>query len=334
MAEKEQKPLRVLCVWRKDVGGFKDDDYRILSQAFDVTLLLFRFSLPCLWKLFFLMRKQDVAYAWFANVWAFFMTAFAKIWGVKTVIVTGGYDVANVPEIDYGLPRRKILRHFARFALKRADLTLPFSKSALGDLRRFVRPKRAEVLYCGCKVSAEEKPSGKRKNQVVTAGLIGRSSSRRKGHFEFLETARQLPDGSFLLVGKAKDETLGELKRKAPPNVEFTGFLDDDRYERVYMESKVYLQLSRHEGFGVSVVEAMLRGCTPVVSASGSLPEIVGSAGEVLESWDPRQIAETIRKVLEKPGPNREAIARAREFSLDRRARELIPLIRDLGRGG
>ena len=331
MTRRTKERTRVLCVWRKDVGGFKEDDYRILRDAFEVTRLHFTFSPLCLFRLFVLLRNQDVAYAWFANVWAFFMVLFSRVWGVRTVIVTGGYDVANVPEIDYGLPRHPILRHFARFALERADLVLPFSESGRGDLLRFARPKRTHVVYCGCRISSEEL-GGDRKNQVVTAGLIGRTSSVRKGHFEFIEVARHLPDVPFLHVGKAKDATLAELQRSAPPNVEFLGYLPDEQYARVFLESKAYLQLSHHEGFGVSVVEAMLRGCTPVVTNAGSLPEVVGSAGVVVDTRDPRRIAETVRSVLEKDGPNREAVERAKEFSLDRRARELIPLIRELAR--
>ncbi|MEO7555918.1 MAG: glycosyltransferase, partial [Acidimicrobiales bacterium] len=40
--------------------------------------------------------------------------------------------------------------------------------------------------------------------------------------------------------------------------------------------SQVYAQLSWHEAFGVSVAEAMLCGCTPVVTDVPALQEVAG----------------------------------------------------------
>jgi glycosyltransferase involved in cell wall biosynthesis len=73
----------------------------------------------------------------------------------------------------------------------------------------------------------------------------------------------------------------------------------------------VYVQASQHEGFGVSVAEAMLAGAIPVVTRAGALPEVVGDAGVVVDDATPAALAAGIRTALD-AGPERRAAARER----------------------
>jgi len=74
----------------------------------------------------------------------------------------------------------------------------------------------------------------------------------------------------------------------------------------------------------------MLHGCIPVVTNAAALPEIVGSAGVVIDNYNPRQIAKRIRWILNNYNDNSEVVMRAREFSIEHRAKTLIPLIQKL----
>jgi glycosyltransferase involved in cell wall biosynthesis len=61
-----------------------------------------------------------------------------------------------------------------------------------------------------------------------------------------------------------------------PPNLILAGFVSDDELRELLWSSGVYAQLSWHEGFGVSMVEAMQAGCQPVVTDVPALTEIAG----------------------------------------------------------
>ena len=93
--------------------------------------------------------------------------------------------------------------------------------------------------------------------------------------------------------------------------------------EKYYSESKVYLQLSRHEAFGVSVVEAISKGCITIVSNEYALPEIVNNYGYTVSS-----IKETVQKLIrflsERETFNKQI--RLDKFSLTNRAKSFEKL--------
>ena len=76
--------------------------------------------------------------------------------------------------------------------------------------------------------------------------------------------------------------------------MQIAGFVDDQKLESLMKESKYYVQLSEHEAFGCSVVEAGLFGCKLIVSNRSALPEVVGDYGQVFFPDDISEIKEFI----------------------------------------
>ena len=105
--------------------------------------------------------------------------------------------------------------------------------------------------------------------------------------------------------------------------------MDDAREEDLplfYSASDVYVQPSIWEGFGLPILEAMACG-TPVVSTTAaSLPEIVGSAGLLVEPRDPVGLALAILRVLDDSNLaerlSESGIARVHEFTWEQTAAE------------
>ena len=81
--------------------------------------------------------------------------------------------------------------------------------------------------------------------------------------------------------------------------MEFTGWLSDEDLEALYARASVYVQASRHEGFGLAVAEAMLAGCVPVVMDVTAMPEVVDGAGVLISSQDPEAVAAGVREALD-----------------------------------
>ena len=92
--------------------------------------------------------------------------------------------------------------------------------------------------------------------------------------------------------------------------VTFTGALSDDDLSTALRRADVLVVSSRHEGFGVPVVEAMTAGVPVVANAAGALPEILGDGGLLVDAADPYALADAAARVL-RDGQLRETLARA-----------------------
>ncbi len=114
------------------------------------------------------------------------------------------------------------------------------------------------------------------------------------------------------------------------------GFVPDCELVFLYSRAYALVQPSLMEGFGLPAVEAMACG-TPVISSrAGSLPEVIGDSGLFFDPTDVASMAAIINKLLGddrlRDDLARKAIDRARLFTWDRAARDLIGHFEDLER--
>ncbi len=87
-----------------------------------------------------------------------------------------------------------------------------------------------------------------------------------------------------------------------------------------YRAADVLVCLSDHEGFGVSLVEAMAAGLPVVAFDAGAVGETLGGAGVLLGDKSPASVAAAVRRVL-----GDEALRRGLAAAGRRRAAELHP---------
>ena len=98
--------------------------------------------------------------------------------------------------------------------------------------------------------------------------------------------------------------------------------------------SDVLVITSRHEGFGVPVLEAMTIGLPVVANRAGALPEVVGDGGLLVDAADPWALAAAVARVLGEPGL-RDALAgaasrRLAELDLDSAGERAVDLVASL----
>lgn len=273
------------------------------------------------------VRTADAVVCWFASWNAVLPLALARLRRRPSILIVGGFDTANMPEIGYGFQQGGIRRVVARTAMRLAGRLMTNSEYSREELRRNTG-RDATVVYHGVPDPFGALPGEQRERRALTVGNVAPLSLERKGMRPFAEAAAHLPDAEFVVAGR-DDGGAEALRRVAGPNVRLTGSLSDEELDTLYRTSSVYVQASQHEGFGMSVAEAMLAGCIPVVTAAGALPEVVGDTGVVLASAAPEEIADGVRRALDL-GDDARARARDRvvqSFPLDVRRRGLLGLV-------
>jgi glycosyltransferase involved in cell wall biosynthesis len=321
------RPLKVLFVYSL-LQSFVKQDWEILSRHFNTRKLrLETFLVPRkgrspleYWRLFKDILWADVVFSWWATLNAVFIVLLCKILHKKSIIVIGGYEVAYVPEINYGSLLKPVGRLEVKFILGNADKIIAVSQSSMKEITRFAKPKNLVLIHNAVDVD-KFKPLGQKENMVITVGSISDSTIGKKGFDVFVKTAKLVSDAMFVLVGKY-DNSIESLKEIASSNVVFTGFLPDEKLLEYYQKAKVYCQLSVQESFGVALAEAMSCGCIPVVSKAYSLPEVAGDSGFYVPC-DPEKIANAIRIAL--ISDNSKARKRVvKSFSLEKREQRLV----------
>ncbi len=157
---------------------------------------------------------------------------------------------------------------------------------------------------------------------ALTVGAVYDVNLLRKGHGPFCEAAaRGSRTSSGCWPARGGTTRARSSQAKAPPNLRLTGYLSDEDLDDLFRSAAVYVQASLHEGFGMSLAEAMLAGAVPVVTAAGALPEVVGETGVVIAEATPESIAAAVAEALAL-GPEAHVAARERirtEFPYEKR---------------
>ena len=277
---------------------------------------------------------RDVVFIWFMGRHAVLPLVLSRIFKKKVILVAGGWDVANCPEIGYGLMRPGLKAVLAKWLFKIPDVIISVSESNRKESFKNagVHPEKSRLVYHG--FEGGESLSGLCPAQdgrigVITIGEINQSNLKRKGLEQFVRLAAHFPDVPFVLTGRwASDGAIEFLKKIATPNVQFTGFLADTELKKYLSKAKVYAQLSYHEAFGCALAEAMLHGCVPVATTQYALPEVVQGAGYLVPFGDISATVDAIRKALSDIDSGKKARQRIlHNFPLEKRRRELTSVI-------
>jgi glycosyltransferase involved in cell wall biosynthesis len=239
----------------------------------------------------------DLVVGWFASWHSLPSFLLGYIRQKPCLLFTSGYDIANEPDINYGLRQGGIPKFTSSWVFRATSQAIVPSQFSYQEALNNTPLDNQQIRIVPHAVEDRayfQRPVTKRPI-AITVGAVHASSLYRKGIRYFMDTAKLLPDIEFYVVGGIKPTLLAELKAQVSDNVTFTGFMPDEDLWTLMTEAKVYVQASHHEGFGVSVAEAMLARCIPVVSRRGALPEVVAETGIYLDSFLTEEIARKIQ---------------------------------------
>ncbi len=190
-----------------------------------------------------------------------------------------------------------------------------------------ISSKKISVIYNGVNPVRFSPATQPLSHTIPVVGMTSRLHPN-KGHEFFLQALAQLPPDSYraVIVGSGTEQERIEKLSKTlgiQAQVRFAGLVQD--VPRALREIDLVVLPTVQEGFGLSVVEAMMTGKTVVAFNTGSMQEVIehGKTGWLIPPRDVNALSQAIRLFLSDANLRRRIGLAAREsavkhFSLNR----------------
>ncbi|HQP36319.1 MAG TPA: glycosyltransferase family 1 protein [Polyangiaceae bacterium] len=238
-------------------------------------------------------------------------------------------------------------RMIARRRYASADHVVAISEATKHDLVRFfgMAPERISRVYNGVDLEAWRKEPGLGAREAIERhGLWGKryllyvgDTDWRKnveGMIEGIAWARARGSDVVLalagVLSEARARRVDQLAREAQVQEQVVrlGFVSDDDLLALYRGALAHLFVSRAEGFGLTVVEAMAAGCPVITTRRTSLAEVAGQAALLVDPEDAGDIGAAITKLASSEPERARLVELGREqagrFSMEAQGRGMI----------
>ena len=234
-----------------------------------------------------------------------------------------------------------------------ADHVIAVSSASAGDLMRALRlpSSKITVVHNGIDLTQwSAEPSAEDREVCARFAATGRyllcvgaadwrknlvgalaALARVRRHASFADVTLVWA-GSLANVWKEQIQTAADALNIRDA-VTLAGFVSDEELGALYRGALALLFVSRSEGFGYPIIEAMAAGCPVITSNCSSMGEIAGDAALTV---DPERHEDIAAAILRAADPHERARLRAagtshaRRFSIDAMARATLEVYRRL----
>jgi len=273
----------------------------------------------------------------------------------KTIITVHDLAYLHFPE-QKDLATRILWRIFVPRMIRQADHVLTDSEFTKDDtVRRLGLPEsKITTVYLAPdpvfrplddpnEISEFRRTQGLERDYILFVGTL---EPRKNLPFLmrcFAECVRDGKiDGDLVIAGKQGwlcDEILRTLKElDLGARIRLLGYIEDQEdLRRLYCGSRFFVLPSLLEGFGLPPLEAMSCGVPVICSDRGSLPEVVGGAGVLLDPTDEDSWKEAMTRWWNEADLSdwrEKAVRRATRFSWEQCARQTLGIYRQVAARG
>lgn len=260
------------------------------------------------------------------------------------------YDLAflRYPKL-YGRACLKLNRQ-TKNSVKRADKIVAISESTAKDLDNLLNVEREKIVVIYPGVEKRFKPQAK-----STVEAMRRKHGLANPYFLFvgsfkpIKNIRRLIDGfslflketgaDFDLVLAGSDFWMDQKMTRAIAanrRVKNLGYVSENDLPILYSGAEALVSPALYEGFGFPLVEAMACGTPVITSDIGSMPEVVGEAGILVNPFSVRGIGGAMEKLWKSKKLRQQlslaGLEKARRYSWEKLAESVLGVIKEVSK--
>lgn len=265
--------------------------------------------------------KPDVAHVQYMAPGALTILIL-KMLGVKKIVVTT-HTAGDI----YGKNGLKMIKFLSKHFIDAFQcITLRAEKSYFGSASLFDSGlKKHFTIYNALPSHIQILDKAKSFDKsTITVGVVSRLAEIKGMDLVIpaFNLAREKDDRlRLLIVGDGALRSMMEKQAEEShysEDIQFVGRKAQSELQEWYDKIDILLMPSRSEGFGLTAIEGMARGCVPVVANVGGLPEVVIKGCGLLHNPDDiEDMSDRIERVVKgnMESFSRHAIDRAKYFS-------------------
>ena len=201
-------------------------------------------------------------------------------------------------------------RFFIRSHTHKIDKVIAISKAVKLNVEKFykIRKNQCEIIYCGVDIEGfgfkqrGDEADRPRKYKILYAGNI----QKAKGVEALIKAASKVNYPiEIIFCGNAKEKYLEHLRKFFSPQnktskINYKGALPQSELVAEYQNCDLFIFLSKSEGLGKALIEAMSCGCPVITSNIDTFKEIIVNEenGLMIPIDDPLKVTKAIEKFI------------------------------------
>lgn len=243
--------------------------------------------------------------------------------------ITIGYDKLGVSKIDYILSNsQRTKNHIKTIYDREANVIYPAIKKDNLKNKTYKDNLPKHFFYVG-RIEKEKNIDTAIKAYSLFLKEIENDKKAIENNFSNIK---------FLIAGKGSHtEKLKNLVKKLnlKDKVIFLGFVSEEEKKKYLSESYAMIMPSRHEPFGITIVEAWSNNTTAVISGSSGGSEIAHEAAMITDTSDEKMILKSLLSIVFSSSLRENLIKNGREIiesgklSISTHSKDLLNYIED-----
>jgi len=183
-----------------------------------------------------------------------------------------------------------------------ADGYIFVSKSTRNDFAEFypdiIKSRPSTVIWHGCNFHVKEQKSEKQRKQFLFVGSREGYKNFTTAAQAFCKVANKCKDCTLVVAGAPPKSSERAILKNYENQISWIEFPEEEQLRTLYAESVALLYVSKYEGFGMPLLEAISQRCIPITGNHSSIPEVLGKAGIKVNCESVSELSEAMGKCL------------------------------------